>query len=156
MLLFLGIISRIYYCYIIWLVVVPHVLGKNSGKLLPAVWKPNPLMLSSGKVGLPLAWCDSRESSRSWYHISNCNKLQGWRHVSQSRDMGLEIFLDAGKWEVVSGFEVSILTLLPQNLLSYFDTLNFNYEDEKIVSSLYPESYEGKFLSSDSLCHQEL
>lgn len=70
--------------------------------------------------------------------------------------MGLEIFLDAGKWEVVSGFEVSILTLLPQNLLSYFDILNFNYEDEKIVSSLYPESYEGKFLSSDSLCHQEL
>ena len=70
--------------------------------------------------------------------------------------MHLEIFSDAEKKEVVSGFEVSALILLSQNLLSYFDTLNFNCEDEKIISSFHPETYKGKSLSSDSLCHQEL
>ena len=43
----------------------------------------------------------------------------------------------------MSGFEVSALILLSQNLLSYFDTLNCNYEDEKIVSSFHPETYKG-------------
>lgn len=49
---------------------------------------------------------------------------------------------------MVSSCAVSILTLLiphPQNLLNPLDTLNSNYEDEKIFSPFYPEPYKEKF-----------
>lgn len=114
---------------------------------------------SSGEIGLPQAGGCPREQQKLM-PPKQLEQSPGWRHVSQPRDTGLGGFLEAGKWDVVSSCAVSILTLLtpcPPNLPSHLDTLNSNYEDEKIVSPFYPESYKEKFCFLPvCLFHQEL